>query len=439
MILRPYQADIIERVRAEYRRGARAVLMQMPTGAGKTATAAECIRASVAKGRRVIFAAHLDSLLTDTSRRLEAAGVEHGIVQASRPSNPSAPVQVASLATLHRRPDCRPPADLIILDECRRAAAPTVRGVLEAYPDADLLGLDATPERGDGTALGDIFEAMVCGPSVKWLTDGGYLVPAIVLSPPQPVDGALAMDPVEAYERHGEGRRAIFFCRDVEDARDVAHRLPCHARVVTGETGWREREEIRALLASGELRALVNVDVYRDGADLPSLECVVVARTMGVASAFLQACGRGLRAADGKRDCLILDLSGAAVLHGLPSDDRVWSLDGAAVRRVGDDLKLALSRCAKCFAIFHAGPRECPRCGAHLSGGRVKRRATRIERQELARLDDRPQEVRDRIAIAGIEKRLRASGRFTEAQIPRIAQSIFRKKRGRAAEEAKSA
>ena len=431
--LRPYQQRLVDDVREAYRAGHRAVLMQLGTGGGKTHTAAECIRSSVSKGFRVIFAAHLDSLLTDTSKRLQAAAIEHGIVQAARSQNLSAPVQVASLQTLHRRPECRPPADLLILDECRRAAAPTVRAILDAYPRVDLLGLDATPERSDGQPLGDIFTAMVCGPSVAWLTANGYLVPAIVLTPPAPIEGGLAMDPVEAYEKHGENRKAIFFCRDVEDAKDVHERLPVMSAVVTGDTGWREREAIRGYLASGQIRAIVNCDVYRDGADLPSLECVVIARTMGVTSAFLQACGRGLRASPGKRDCLILDLSGAAIVHGLPADERLWSLQGHAVQRVGDSLKIPLVRCRDCFAVLHAGPSECPRCGARLVGGKVKRRATRIERQELSRLDDRPQEVRDAIAIRGIEKRLRMSGRFTEAQIPRIALSIFRKQRGRSA------
>lgn len=433
MGLREYQVELVEGVRAAYRAGHRAVLMQLGTGGGKTHTAAECIRMSVAKGFRVVFAAHLDSLITDTSARLTAARIEHGIVQGTRSQNLAAPVQVVSLQTLHRRPDCRPPADLLIIDECRRAAAPTVRGILDAYPSADLLGLDATPERGDGTPLGDIFTAMVCGPSVAWLTEHGYLVPAIVLCPPAPIEGGLAMDPVEAYETKGEGRRAIFFCRDVEDANDVSLRLSVPNRLVTGETGWREREAIREQLSRGDIRAIVNCDVYRDGADLPSLECVVIARTMGVTSAFLQACGRGLRASPGKRDCLILDLSGAAIVHGLPADERVWSLSGHAVQRVGDSLAIPLARCSQCFAVIHAGPRDCPRCGARLVGGKVKRRATRIERAELSRLDTRPQHIRDRIAIDGIAKKLRASGRFTEAQIPRIAESIFRKKRGRSA------
>ena len=92
----------------------------------------------VARLYRVVFAAHLDALIDDTSARLASAGVEHGIVQGGRAGNPTAPVQVCSLATLHRRPNA-PPADLVIVDERHRALAATVRGVLARYSRADAI------------------------------------------------------------------------------------------------------------------------------------------------------------------------------------------------------------------------------------------------------------------------------------------------------------
>jgi DNA repair protein RadD len=163
--------------------------------------------------RRVVFAAHLDALIDDTSDRLGAAGIAHGIVQSDRPANPTAPVQVASLETLHRRGE-RPRADLLIVDEAHRAGAASVRGVLEGYPQARLLGLTATPERGDGQPMGDVFERLVCASSVAALTAQGHLVPAIVFSPPATTEGALVMDPVDALVTHAPGEPAMVFCRD---------------------------------------------------------------------------------------------------------------------------------------------------------------------------------------------------------------------------------
>ncbi len=433
--LRPYQFELVDRVREAYRE-ARSVLMQLGTGGGKTTTAAALIERAVAKGRRVIFAAHLDTLISDTSDRLTVAGIAHGIVQADRPTNADAPVQVCSLATLHRRGE-RPVADLLILDECHRAAAPSVRSVLEAYPKARLLGLTATPERGDGAPLGDVFERLVSGPSVRELTAAGHLVPAVVLSPPAPTEGALAMDPVEAYERHAPSSRALVFCTTVAEAEDVARRMPVPTQTVLGETPREIRRTVRERVTAGELRVLVGCSAFLEGFDLPAIETVILARALGTCSSYLQAVGRGLRPSleTGKRACLVLDLVGTAILHGLPGDERVWSLD-APPRRTATGLA-ALARCRGCFAVFHAGPAQCPRCGESMQGSRLPRRATRIERAELSRLDTRPQHERDEAAVRAIARRLHASGRFPAHRVEAIARGIFergkRRKGGQAA------
>jgi superfamily II DNA or RNA helicase len=431
--LRPYQLQLVDRVRAEYRVGARSVLMQLGTGGGKTHTAATLIALSVAKGRRVIFAAHLDALIDDTSERLTAAGIEHGVVQADRPTRPDAPVQVCSLATLHHR-GSRPPAELVIVDECHRAAAPSVRGVLEAYPKARLLGLTATPERGDGQPLGDTFERLVCGPSVAELTAQGHLVSTVVLSPQATVEGALAQDPVDALEAHAHGQPAMVFCRDAEHARDVAARLAARALLILGDTPREQRRRARERLASSEPLVLVGCGVFVEGWDSPEVSAVVLARTFGVCGPYLQACGRALRPAPGKSHATIIDLVGGAIVHGFPADDRVWSLDGP-VRRSAAGL-VPLSRCKACLAIFHAGPATCPRCGASTRGACLPRRATRIERAELARLDTRLQVERDTMALRGIERRLLSSGRFPAWRVPAIARSIFARNKRRGSEAA---
>jgi DNA repair protein RadD len=439
MDLRPYQHNLVDRVREEYRSGARSVLMQLGTGGGKTATASELIARAVDKGRRIIFAAHLDALIDDTSERLFEAGIPHGIVQADRPTNPTAPVQVCSLATLHRRGEAQP-ADFVIVDECHRAAAPSVRAVLERYPRARLLGLSATPQRGDGQPLGDVFERMVCGPTVAELTEAGHLVPAVVLSPPAPTEGALAMDPVEAYDLHAPGSRALIFCTTVAEAEDVASRLNVPTQTVLGETPRAVRATVRNRVTSGELLVLVGCSAFLEGFDLPAIETIVVARALGTCSAFLQAVGRGLRPspATGKRECLVLDLTGAAVAHGLPADDRTWSLTGDAVQRSADALA-PLARCLGCYAVFHSGPVTCPRCGASTRGARLPRRATRVERQALERLDTRPAWERDELAVRIIVARMpradRRTGRkLSEAELLARARFAFKKARGRSPE-----
>ncbi len=247
------------------------------------------------------------------------------------------------------------------------------------------------------------------------------------------MDGGLAMDPVEAYAKHAAGSRALVFCTTVAEAEDVARRMPAPSQTVLGDTPRDIRRAVRERVTSGELRVLVGCSAFLEGFDLPSIEAVILARALGTCSSYLQAVGRGLRpsASTGKRRCLVLDLTGAAVLHGLPGDERVWCLEGAAVRRTAEALS-PLARCRACFAVFHAGPAQCPRCSASTSGARVARRATRIERQELARLDDRPQHERDARALKVIERRLHASGRFPAWRVPAIARGIFERSHKRA-------
>ena len=430
--LRPYQADIITRVGAAYGDGAESVVMQLATGGGKTAVASTLIARAVAKGRRVVFAAHLDALIDDTSERLAAAGVPHGIVQGGRPSEPQHPVQVCSLATLHRRGEA-PPADFAIIDECHRAMSESVRGVIERYPTAKILGLTATPQRGDGKPLGNVFERLVCGPMPAELLALGHLVPCSVTAPLPTKPGTIAMDPVEAFERFGAtSRAAIFFCANLEEVADILARLRVPAKPFTGEEPGKERRATLAAFRSGEVRALVNCTAALEGLDAPPIDLVISARAMGTTSAWLQACGRGLRPsrATGKTSCHVVDLTGAVFLHGLPDDARTWSIDGPPCR-TGEAL-VALVRCKECLAVFHVAS-VCPRCGASTRGAGRKKRHSRVEQAEMRRVDDMPAEMRDAIALKGISNRLRQSGKFSEAQIPRIAQSILLKSRGKRA------
>src|SRR5262249_27855569 len=145
----------------------------------------------VTRGRRVIFLAHRRELITQASRKLHAAGIDAGIILPGFPMRLAEPVQVASVASLHARAirsDSMemPPADLVIVDECHHVRARTYRQILAAFPNANILGLTATPCRGDGRGLGAVFGTLIEAPDVAELTASGYLVPARVYAPSQP-------------------------------------------------------------------------------------------------------------------------------------------------------------------------------------------------------------------------------------------------------------
>lgn len=423
--LRDYQERMIGEVAACYRAGHRCVVAQLGTGGGKTHTAASIIQRALARGRRVLFLAHLDALIDDTHRRLTAAGLRAGIVQGDKPVDPEAPVQVCSFQSLHAR-RLRPPADFIVVDECHRVMGETVLGVLSDYPRAHVLGLTATPQRGDGQSLGDVFEAMVAGPSVRALTRAGHLVPCDLVGPETYEDAGLTTTPLEAYRRWAPGTRAIVFCQNVAHAEATARSFGDGAELIVGETRPKVRKGLRSRLDSGETSVLVGVGVFIEGWDWPACETVILARPFGVVGSFLQAIGRGLRPcpATGKQRCSVVDLRGSVHLHGLPDEERRWSLTGQACVRT--EKLPAVARCKQCLAMFRPQP-ICPRCGARAEAlARIPRDLSRAERLEM--LSDLSQSERDHRYLNTLVRVAATRMRMDDDRARRWAEAQFQKR-----------
>ena len=399
MPLYPFQRQLRADVYRAIEGGADSVLMQAPTGAGKTSTVAEgIILPSLAQGRRFVFAAHLEELLDDTAQRLRALGVPCGIVKAGRAADPSAPVQVCStqtLAPMLARGEQVPPAHRFILDEAHRSSSATNRAVIAHYKStgAKILGLSATPCRGDEQPL-DEFSALVTGPSVRELIDGGFLVEPIVHAPAKVLTRGVAEDPADLVNTRCAGRRAVIFAATAAHALDIARRIP-GAETVLDSTPFDVRSTVRDRLASGQTQHLVTVKALLEGFDAPLLDVVVLCGAFTTITPYLQAIGRGLRAytcpitGRVKVDCHIYDLRGAVHLHGLPDDPRSWSLEGAQGRSM-IERAAPLRRCSSCHALFR--PRTvCPRCGcAHSTDARP----LKVQRAEMFAASDVPVAVR---------------------------------------------
>ncbi len=401
--LRVYQTQAVDAARAHYRSGVRSVLLVAPTGAGKGTIAASLLTAVAGRSRRGLFIVHRAELVRDQAARLARAGVGRVATLMGAESMPDADaaVHACTVQTLFAR-GTRPPADLVIWDEAHHATCDTYRSVREAYPDALHLGLTATPERADGTPLGDVFERLVVAASHAELvalnrrdpTQG--LVPCDVVAPPARQQG-LAEDPVRAYLERGRAtdgtlRRAIFFGSSRSHAQQLAVRLVAMgvraACVESGMTAGDRRATI-ARFASGEIECLTNVAILTEGYDDPSVEVVVHASGVSHAGAWLQKCGRALRPSPstGKQRALVLDLTGAVYDFGLPDAPREYSLTGDAIRLPGalaeGEEPLALRQCAACGLVAEAPDfrdSTCPRCGATKAG----RPDPRVRRAQLA-------------------------------------------------------
>ncbi len=330
--LRDYQRRAYEQVKDAYRAGKRSICVVMPTGSGKTRLGAEFVRGHVAKGGKVLWLAHRVELVAQAAERLLAEGIEHvGVITADvdNPA-PDAAVQVASIQTLIARGEL-PEVSLVVFDEAHHYVAAEWGMVAKHYSNATRLGLTATPERSDGKPLGDLFDALVVGASPRELTELGYLVPCDVVSPAKYSPRKIAGCPVEAYLERANGKRAFVFAALVEHAAELAEKFRAAgvtAACISGETPADERAAAVEAFRRGELLVLCNVAIFTEGTDVPEAEVCILARGCGSAGTYLQIIGRVLRNAPGKLSALLIDLPGVCRRHGLPTDDRKYSLEG---------------------------------------------------------------------------------------------------------------
>jgi DNA repair protein RadD len=395
--LRDYQVDVIGRFGAEVAAGRRRILLVAPTGSGKTVIGGAIIEAAVTAGKRILFLAHRRELVAQASRKLHDVGVDHGIVQAGFPSRPGARVQVASIPTLHARAVRTysmelPPAGLVVVDEAHHARARTYQRLIGAYPDETVLGLTATPCRGDGRGLGNIFEVLVECPSVAELTAAGYLVGTKVYAPSRPdltgvqvthgdynetqlaqrmdVDH-LVGDIVSHWLRLANRRRTVCFATGVAHSvhlRNEFRAAGVLAEHIDGSTPLEERDAILARLAGGTVEVVCNAMVLTEGFDCPPISCIILARPTKHMGLYRQMVGRVLRPAPGKVDALVLDHAGAVFTHGFVEEPVLWTLsedhraENPVQRSRGEYLAPKLVTCPECAAVRHEG-KPCPACG----------------------------------------------------------------------------
>jgi len=345
--LRGYQQRAVEQARDAFRSGARGVALVLPTGSGKTVIASHIAAAHLSRGGRVVVLCHRRELIQQTEAKLRAYGLSPG---------PLYNVAVESVQTAVRRAPS--PASLVILDECHHfgEGAATWSELPRAYAAAHRLGLTATPQRGDGSPLVG-FDRLVAPVSPRELTELGHLVPCDVIAPSK--GGDLA-DPVAALEEYAPGRPAVIFCASVRHAGEVARQIGPDAASVDGDMPEAERDSVLQRFQRGELRVLTNCYVLTEGWDAPRAEVCVVGRGCGAAATWLQMVGRVLRPEPGKARALVIDCKGSVYQHGLPTDDREWSLTGKA-HALRARLP-SLRQCPECGGVARSAP-TCPRCG----------------------------------------------------------------------------
>lgn len=391
--LRPYQQQAVAEIRGSYQAGCRRALFVLPTGGGKTVVFTHIAERAAMRGSRICILVHRQELVDQSSRSLHAIGCNHGVIAAGYRQDLSHTVQVASVQTLARRLHTIPRGffQLLIVDEAHHAVAGTWAKVLEHHQGGHVLGVTATPERLDGRGLGDQFETLIEGPDAGWLTEQGFLVSARIFAPPgidlsgikrfdttkgrheaddRLKQGQAMGDAVSHYRRTIQDEHngtAIAFCCSVAHADALAEAFRSQGIAAARLDGAMDRGERRRLindLGAGVLKVITSCDIISEGTDIPSVTGAILLRPTDSLGLHLQQVGRVLRPAPGKRWAIVNDHVGNSLRHGLPTDQREWSLEGRqkGKRRTASEA-LPVKVCDSCFSTLPSAEPVCPICG----------------------------------------------------------------------------
>lgn len=386
--LRKYQEQLVADIRASMARH-RKVLAVAPTGSGKTVTFSYIASRTRQRGSRIGIFAHRAELLRQISNTLRQFEVPHGIIAAGATYVPGMQVYVCAAQSYARRVGTprAPVFDVGIIDEAHHATeGSTWAACMNASPDAYWLGVTATPERLDGRGLGETFEDMVLGPTTGELIRSGALADYLMLSPEgASLDGvhtvagdfnrseaadavdrpAITGDAADYYTRYLKGAPAVAFCTTVAHAEHVAEYFRARgykAASVDGGMDMAERGRRVADFAAGRMNVLTSCDLISEGFDVPGIHGAILLRPTQSLSLYLQQVGRALRTAPGKERAVILDHVGHLARHGLPDQDREWSLESVA-RSKRAKAENPVRQCERCYAAIRAGRSRCGECG----------------------------------------------------------------------------
>lgn len=406
------QTKLVDDARSALRRSRR-ILIQAETGSGKTQMATAMIASSRAKDKTSMFIVPRRELLKQTAKTFAAAGIPFGYIASGHAMNPYAKTLLATTGTLIKRLDKFKP-HVVFIDEAHFAGE-TNKKIADFYHAAGAftIGLTATPRYPNGDGMGDCYDSMVSGPSLRWLIENKRLSDYRLFAPSRPDlsavkkvagdyakgqladfmehDKVLIGDAVKHYREHAVGRLAVAYCTSRKHSQMTAQAFRdagIPAAHVDGDTPDNEMLRILRAYAQREILVLCNADLLLFGFDLAAavgmpvtIECMIDLRPTMSLTLQRQKNGRVLRYKD--YPAIILDHGGNINLHGLPCDEIDWTLEAKQSRetREKDDERVsAVRQCSgghrdgpdlgekmkPCYFAHNPAPR-CPNCGAWYS------------------------------------------------------------------------
>ena len=369
---RPYQSRAIEECCRHLAAGKNTLLVS-PTGSGKTYMSGSIARRLIGNGSKALILAHRRELVHQLSNTLSEFGVAHGVIAPGMPPMKHFGVQVSSIQAIlsSSRSIGRDKLDLIVIDEAHRAAADSYQYICKKHPKTPVLGLTATPWRTDGKPLSVAFDELVVATSIENCVEAGYLVEPWVIQPEE-YDwdkGQMVGDPVSKWAKYARGMRTILFASSVEESMryaDEFNKFGIKAVHICSKTKDERRRSVLSGIegASPDPMVICNYDLLTEGVDIPSLQCVILARKTESSIVYRQAVGRIMRPPG---PAIVLDLASITMHHGFVTDEPDYSLDGRMPKIDGearDDIRI----CDGCKSVLPAKG-ACRECGPDKGDG----------------------------------------------------------------------
>lgn len=395
--LRPYQTDLINNIKRSMLNGNNSIVAVLGCGGGKSIIQAEIARSATAKGNRVLFLVHRKELcqqITDTFKR---QGVD------------MQRCSVNMVQTISRHLDDISAPAIIITDEAHHSTAKTYAKVYDKFPGALRLGFTATPCRLNQGGLGDVYEDLITSVSTQWLISNNYLSPYKYYSVKLADTSGLHIrageykadevaelmqnkeiygETVSQWEKLAKGKKTIAYCATVEAAEETAEQFRqagYKAEALSGSTPKDKRERIMQEFRDSKIMILTNCELFGEGLDVPDCECTVLLRPTQSLTLYIQQSMRSMRYMPGKT-AIIIDHVGNCYTHGLPDDDREWTLEP----KHKQETTVKIRECPECYAVYPPTMSKCPYCG-HIAVKEIRtvdRKTVDINLVEMKRQED---------------------------------------------------
>lgn len=388
---------MIEDIRKSLLRGNKSVITVLGCGGGKSIIQAEIARSAALKNNRVLFLVHRKELC----QQIENTFIQHGVNMEL--------CNVGMVQTISRQLDEIPEPAVIITDEAHHSAAKTYTKIYNKFPDAVRLGFTATPIRLNKGGLGDVYSDMITSVSTKWLIDNHYLSPYKYYSVKLADTANLHTrcgdykqneiselmqnkfiygETVKQWEKIAKGKKTIVYCSSVEASEQTAKQFRESGYVAYSLDGTADKERRKSIMngfRNGSINILCNCDLFGEGLDVPDCECVVLLRPTQSLTLYIQQSMRSMRYMPNKT-AIIIDHVGNCYLHGLPDDDRQWTLESKHIQETA----VKIRECSNCYAVYPPSLSRCPYCNYKATHEiqKIQKKIIDIDLIELARQED---------------------------------------------------